>query len=116
MSETETDIELGSEERDRIVKDISRWKYELEMGNEFSGEDLQEYIAMLQEMSDRELKAHWKSTVGEWVASRNDVHPPEDTEFENWLTTQFENLIAGKRTAYGFVVELSPSATEPAHV
>lgn len=99
-------------QRRRIQRDLGRWKLELEMPNQFSGEDLDEYLQKLDTLDDETLACWWTDNVGEWVASRSDLDIPLDVNFDEWLDAQFDTLIRGDTTAYGFVVDvrLPPAA------
>lgn len=97
---------LSSAQRRHIQRDIARWKLELEMANSFTTSELSHYISELQEMEDTTLVRWWADNVGEWVASRRDLDVPLDVDMEDWIEDQFEVLIDGEATGYGFVVDV----------
>lgn len=94
-------------ERSRIIKDIARWKCELEIEQEFTHSELTDYVEQLRECDDDALKSFWEDTVGEWVASRTDLNIPPDHDFDNWLNNQFERLTNGHQTDYGFIIDVN---------
>lgn len=106
MSVEHESARFADTERQRIVKDIARWKCELEMDQEFTHLDLDEFVSMLREKSDDELESHWYDTVGEWLSSRTDLEVPPEQDFEAWIEAQFRRLVDGQRTDYGFVIEV----------
>ena len=97
---------FSAEERSRVISDIAHWKCELEWDNNFTGDDLESYIAALQACDDAELRSWWDGTVGEWVASRHDITVPPSNIFEAWLDTQFMQVMRGNQTEYGYVVSI----------
>lgn len=107
MSNSQSAVEYTPEERNRIIKDIARWKCELEIDQEFDHDDLTAFISSLRDHSDIELKSHWQDTVGEWVASRTDLDIPPAQDFTSWLTNQFHRLVNGQQTDYGFIIDVT---------
>ncbi|CDK38081.1 hypothetical protein BN903_281 [Halorubrum sp. AJ67] len=99
-------------QRRRIQRDLGRWKLELEMPNRFSDADLEAYLQELQTLDDETLACWWTDNVGEWIASRGDLDIPPDADVDEWLDAQFDTLVRGDTTAYGFVVDvlLPPAA------
>ena len=99
-------------QRRRIQRDLGCWKFELELPNRFSDDDLDEYLHELQALNDETLACWWTDNVGEWVASRGDLDIPPDVDVEDWIDAQFDALVRGETTAYGFVVDvrLPPAA------
>jgi hypothetical protein len=103
-------------EIDYLIEDIVNWKIELEEvggGGEFSGEDIDDLADELESMNKRDLLNRWRGSVGEWVASRDDVarewerfeeeNSDEASEYDNLVEWQLEKLLSGKRTDYGYV-------------
>lgn len=132
MAESTSSPELSDKQRNRIITDIMHWKCELEMDQEFPPEEFQSFVDDLRALGDAELKSFWEENVGEWLASRSDleieVEPDkpsiiewhdcltagvpgtsstQEVDFEEWLETQFEKLINGDGTDYGYVVNVS---------
>jgi disulfide oxidoreductase YuzD len=103
---------MENKERVRVIHDIVKWKAELEEtgGRDFPADEFREYVEMLDDMTDKELRTHWYSTVGEWVVSRSDVSIGEDTE--DWLEEQFERVASGSETEYGYIVNIEKSSIE----
>lgn len=122
---------FSEEQRHRLITDIMHWKTELELDQEFPPEEFQKYVDMLQTKDGTELKQMWEETVGEWLASRNDLDrgvelspptsvgahkslvgpdpeptPTKQVPFTEWLKVQFEKLVTGGNTDYGFVVNV----------
>jgi hypothetical protein len=131
MLEHSTSTSFSDRERNRIITDIMHWKCELENDQDFPPEKFQAFVNKLRSMDDAELKGFWKDHVGEWLASRDDlnfepeteklkivewhdvltaslngVEPPESGDFDDWLDSQFEKLISGEQTDYGYVVNV----------
>lgn len=98
-------------ERNRIIIDIMHRKCELEIDSEF-----QAALNNLRGLSDVELKQFWKEAVGEWLASRDDLSvrsgpdTSADADFDDWLDTQFEKLVNGELTDYGYIVTVDVQA------
>lgn len=97
--------------QEALIQDIVNWKTEesIAFGEEFQNEE--EYREMLQEMSLEELKQHWRTTVGEWLTSRSDLHGTFierrkagefDGDFEDFVEAQLDKVIAGESTDYGY--------------
>jgi len=131
MSEQVTSPSFSREERNRIITDIMHWKCELEISGDFPPEEFQAFVDKLRSMDDPELKEFWEEHVGEWLATRDDLDfesgpdkpkivewhevlraslngssPSVGSDFDAWLETQFEKLINGERTDYGYVVNV----------
>jgi hypothetical protein len=123
---------FSREERNRIIADIMHWKCELMMDREFPPEDFQCFVEKLRELDDAGLKKFWEEHVGEWLASRSDLdmdvstvdnrivdwheclsagvtgeEPTNKTDFDEWLDNQFQKLVNGQDTDYGYVVSVS---------
>lgn len=101
--------DLTADERRHVIRDIANWKVELEHtgGRSFSDDELDDYIEELADTPDDDLESWWYGSVGEWVASRQDMPVPEEMAFEDWLDHQFEKLKAGEETPWGYVVEVA---------
>lgn len=124
--------EFSDKQRNRIITDIMHWKCELEMDQEFPPEEFQSFANGLRALGDADLKKFWEENVGEWLASRSDLEleaepdkpsivewhdcltagvpgstSTQEVDFEEWLETQFEKLINGDETGYGYVVNVS---------
>lgn len=98
---------LTDDERENIIRDILRWRLELDMNDGgVEQEEWDHYIDDLETCSDSELIKWWNSTVGEWVASRSDLDIPEDVTFGEWIDEQFDRLKEGEETGYGYVVSV----------
>lgn len=106
MNGVQTTADYTQAERQRIIKDIARWKCELEIDRAFTHDDLTEYVEELREYDDAALNSFWESTVGEWVASRTDLTIPPGHDFDSWLNSQFERLTNGHQTDYGFIIDV----------
>ncbi len=105
---SERDWNFSPTERRRIVSDIIHWKAELEYDTTWDAFD--EYVTELRALPDGQLKARWETTVGEWVASRDDLPRPLGIDFDQYLAVQFGKLIAGHSTDYGFITSLDMEA------
>jgi hypothetical protein len=107
-------------DREKVLQDVIRWKIELEevgSGNEFTDEDIEEYRKELEDMDYGELVELWQHNVGEWIASRDDVHrewerfSSENPDIvkkhypeENVVNWQFDKLLdENKETDYGYI-------------
>lgn len=131
MSNHDHSPEFSHQERDRIIIDIMHWKCELESDQDFPPEEFQSFLEKLRSLNDKELKQFWEEHVGEWLASRDDLNfqaepdkpriiewhealttslngsdLPEQRDFDTWLDAQFEKLINGEPTDYGYVVNV----------
>lgn len=123
--------QFTAEERYQIINDVLRWKLEYEKDRAFPPEELQKFVDLLRSKTDSELKAFWETTVGEWLASRGDLEfrykaekprivewyeclspkesptePGEKIDFDHWLELQFQKLINGLETDYGFIIQV----------
>jgi hypothetical protein len=106
MHGSQTTTGYTQAERSRIIKDIAQWKCELEIDQEFTHSELTNYVEELRKCDDDTLESFWEDTVGEWVASRTDLNIPPNRDFDSWLDSQFERLISGHQTDYGFIIEI----------
>lgn len=99
-------IKLDSDQRKNIINDILNWKRELERNNrQFGREDLEEFKETVDIPEDSELCELWMSTVGEWVASRQDCTPPATVDFDEYIRYQLGLVIRGRldRVDYGYL-------------
>jgi len=107
---------LTTVERERIVRDLASWKWELERNSEsdFTDEDLVDFCNDLLRLSDAGLYRRWDNGVGEWVLSRDDVERPPTVDDETFLEYQLGLLLLGEETAYGFLnpISIPPEAQE----
>lgn len=106
MNGVQTTADYTQTERQCIIKDIARWKCELEIDQAFTHNDLTEYVEGLREYDDAALNSFWENTVGEWVASRTDLNIPPGHDFDSWLNSQLERLTDGNQTDYGFIIDV----------
>lgn len=97
--------------KENIIEDILNWKQESELtgGAEFDYADTK---ADLESRSQAELETYWRGTVGEWIASRDDVHRRFEEQvdagefegdFEDFIEFQLKKVKAGKETDYGYL-------------
>ncbi|ERJ07400.1 hypothetical protein HLRTI_000442 [Halorhabdus tiamatea SARL4B] len=99
--------ELSDEQRARVIRDLLCHQAEsAEAGKEvFEKEEIQEWALWLKDEPPDELRSIWEGSVGEWLASRGDVGPADDpeTDFDEWVDEQYQRLLNGIETDYGFV-------------
>lgn len=102
-------------QRDRIVREIARWRCEFEAtnGDRYPRDDLAALISNLRQLEDAALKKSWMHTVGEWVASRSDVVSDPDQSFDEWLQEQFEAVCAGEPRQYDFIIDVRLPVDNP---
>lgn len=106
------ELTLSHQERERIIRDISHWKTELEYASGLSDEELREFVEDLRREDDPGLIGRWKETVGEWLAHRGDLRIPRTVSFDTWVEYQFGLLLQGQETDYGYVVSVSIPSRE----
>lgn len=110
--------DLSDDQRARVIRDLLCHKAEeAEAGGDiFEREDIQEWALWLEQKPPEELRSIWNQHVGEWLASRDDVGPSDEPEmdFDDWLDAQYQALLEGRETAYGYVldVEITPDILE----
>ena len=107
-------IALTQEERFRIIRDIARWKTELHINDCIDNEYYRNYLSSVAECSDTAIKNWWLTSVGEWLASRQDLTIPDDKVFGEWLEIQFQHLKSGDEIDYGYVVAVSDATIRKA--
>lgn len=101
-----------------LIEDYLSWKNELEVtgGREYPDSKLQEDYEELLTKNIQELRDMWRSTVGEWIASRDDVNQRYNEEkqenefqgsFEDYIEEQLKRVEEGEETAYGFTHPVS---------
>ena len=100
--EGETELPYAGEQRERVVDDLCRWKIEYE-DFEMAESERETWRSRLSEMDDEELRDTWYDCVGEWLCSRADL-PWDEHGTDQYLDEQFQSLLSGQATEYGFVV------------
>jgi hypothetical protein len=68
--------------------------------------------------TDCSLRHYWNTTVGEWLASRQDIIPPDDTNWDDCLDSIYTQVRTGDSPPHGYlrpiemptVLELAPEA------
>jgi hypothetical protein len=96
---TEPSADFSTAERKRLIADCLRWKIELEYEEQWDNRE--SYVDWLKAMEDNELRRQWETTVGEWLAYRQDCVLQDETSWESYIGSQFEALINGEKTDYG---------------
>jgi len=97
--------------RKEIIEDILNWSHERELidGKELN---INEARAELERLNNDELQECWRSSVGEWVANRNDVYRTFEQkqeagefngDFDAFIEHQLEKVKAGEPTDYGYL-------------
>ena len=108
---------MNSQQRERIVEDIVNHKIELEEvgGNgHMSPDDIDEFKAEIEDLSDDNLENWWFGRVGEWVESMqrwgNDEFRTDDgiekweaEGFDSVAEWQFQKLLDGEPIDYGYI-------------
>jgi hypothetical protein len=106
---------LRSDQRHRIVKDITEWWLESKRtgGESPSGAELQDYIDELRDQENERLIEMWHSTVGEWLSSRDDLRIPDDMSHEAWVESQLSKLKSGDTRGYTFDITVILDKADP---
>jgi hypothetical protein len=86
--------------RGNIIEDIIRCWYE---GNPTTEKDEYEYRQELKELSDEDLLDEWRSTVGEWICSRDDILD-NDESVDLQLNKILNKVMEGDEQPHGYVV------------
>jgi len=105
-----TDLSLSQQHRFNVLEDIARWKAEEHTAQSDVDDPsaaLEEFITRLSKKSDAELLTMWNTTVGEWIATRDDCTPPAWVSFDTYLDTQLARCVDGRQTDYGFITDIS---------
>lgn len=88
---------LTNSERKEVIDDIMEWTAETEYSQ--NREDLKA-------MTDKGLVDEWFGSVGEWIASRDDMNRRYENStkdsMDDFIETEFKALVQGKETEYGF--------------
>lgn len=106
MVELNAPDDMSEVERRRVMREIEAIKRnEMKVGKELEDYDESEFIDLLASMDSQELADTWFGFVGEWLQTRSDLDFGGD--FEEWIETQWNNLLSGKEQEYFVEGQLS---------
>jgi hypothetical protein len=98
---------MNDDERDNVIDDVLDWKA-TEARIERESFDAESYRSELEALSDDELREWWNSTVGYWLASRQDVNErkPAHMSFDDFMDDIFITVQRGitKTKPYGCAI------------
>lgn len=97
-----------------LITSIIRYRIEEEEvghGGEFTEENMRENISSLDEKNIEQLESIWKGSVGEWVALRPDMNPPEDTDWDAYINDLLEKVKNGE-SPIGYITWVKPETIE----